>query len=175
MATAIVPIDCACPLPQAMQISIWRHANRPMKTFEEPVLIWKNGECLAAGRARPRSPDRGGGHAADQDPDRCAERDRPQARQRYRGAGGIRDGDGCVVMPMYNMLSVAAGKLGKAAAIGFVRLAKPTLAMSWRTFMAPMTVPTVCWTLRSPATAFSPKSSCPNCDCRTFGASRRSP
>ena len=57
---------------------------------------------------------------------------------------------------MYNMPRVAAGKLGSAAAIGFVRLAKPTLAMSSRTFMAPITVPTVCWTFRRPATAFSP-------------------
>ena len=30
---------------------------------------------------------------------------------------------------------------GRQAAIGFVRLAKPTSAMSWRQFMAPMTVP----------------------------------
>src|SRR5215813_6100075 len=59
-------------------------------------------------------------------------------------------------VPMYGDIKVAAGRLGKTAAIGAVRLAKPTSSACLASPKAPIMAPAVCCKARRVRAVFCP-------------------
>src|SRR4030095_8583293 len=132
----------------ALQMSRRRAARAPpMKTFEEPVLMRNHagGMPMHVG-ASPIASQRAAGMELISTRGLTPSSVIPMLGHGVGGTGGGPLG-GCVAcacgVPRYGDTIVAAGRLGKIAAIGAVRFAKPTSSASLSAPMPPVMAPMV--------------------------------
>jgi hypothetical protein len=138
---------------QALQMSVVRAARTPpIKTFDEPVFILNHatGSPQHVG-ARPISSTRAAGMELMRTRVLTPRVTAPMLGIGVGGTGGGPLG-GCATcacgVPMYGEPIVAAGRLGNIAAIGAVRLAKPTSNALLISVSPPKIAPTVCCVAR---------------------------